>query len=894
MNRLHVYDVNKKTIELKNVLKTLMMITVVVLGLSTLSCSGKKGVDKEGAARHVTSASTYFGQGQFHAAMLEARNAVQKDPDNPAGFVMLGRIYNVLGSFDAAQKTLEPIQKKMPDVTPDLAESYLNNGKYRSVINILSSYAPEANQPEQAIRRLTYLAQSYIRLGDKQGYEQSLVDLKNLPNADNDVLTIESEYLISQGQKEAAAAKLDLLAKNNNLNAKTYLMLGNFALQNNERTKAEDFFTKALGLLPNTDVMTLERRIVLTQLTEALILQGRTSEAYRYQKILADANPEGKAAQQKYSDAMELYRQGKFADAEKLLEELRDQFPQDKNSAMLLGLVQFQRGQDEQAVELFDKYIDTETASSSLIQAAALAKFRVKKTDEAIAMLKKAVEAQPNSADILATYGLALLDVDPVSDEGQKALEKSLAISPEKHRLRLALAKRHYAMKNNEQGLAQLRTAYRAAPIDFVVQETYFKALMQAGKNDELKSEIANFQKENPGSGRGAFIEGWYKLVIKDYTGAQVAFEKALAVKDNNERVMAFTGLAELYQIQNQPQKAINTWQTLLKEDPTQIPVYAKWYAIARELKRGPEAITFLTELESKTDKWQPSAVLAQLLQDQQRTSEAVKYIEHALERSGKAENVKQLAANLYHANGVQLQAQGKLDDAKVSLLKSLNFFPENAQYLASLIQFEINQKNIPEAQKLLDQFVHTDENEYIRLYLQGVIRFAEEKKEEGLDLYRKSWASQPSELVGEALLNYYDKNQQKAEAATHLSDWSKKLPKSYRAALLQAVNAQNEKKADEAIKWYEKAIEIAPNSPIALNNLAWMYYERKNPAAIELAKKAAQLAPNSAEILDTYGWILVENGQIAEGVEVLERANSLAKDNKEISDHLKAAKAKK
>ncbi|MFO1389525.1 tetratricopeptide repeat protein [Cellvibrio sp.] len=894
MNKIYDYGVKKKNMELKDYFKRLLIIFSLAVGLSAVGCSDKKGVDKEAAARHVTSAATYFGQGQFHAAMLEARNAVQNDPNNANGFVMLGKIYNALGSFDSAQKTLEPIQKKLPEVSLDLAESYLNNNKYRSVINVLSSYVPESSQPEQIIRRLTYLCQSYVRLGDKQAYEKSLAELKKLPNNENDVLVIESEYLISQGQKEAAAAKLDLLAKSNNLNAKTYLLLGNFALQNNEQAKAEDFFTKALGLLPNTDVMTLERRIVLTQLTEVLILQGRTSEAYRYQKILADANPEGKAAQQKYSDAMELYRQGKFSDAEKLLEEIRDQFPQDKNSAMLLGLVQFQRGQDEQAIELFDKYIDTETASSTLIQTAALAKFRVKRTDEAIDMLKKAVEGQPNNADILATYGLALLDVDPTSDEGQKALEKSLAISPEKHRLRLALAKRHYAMKNDEQGLAQLRTAYRAAPIDFVVQESYFKALMQAGKNEELKSEIANFQKDNPGSGRSAFIEGWYKLVIKDYVGAQVAFEKALSVKDNNERVMAFTGLAELYQMQNQPQKAINTWQTLLKEDPTQIPVYAKWYALMRELKRTPEAVSFLTDLDAKADKWQPSAVLAQILQEQQQTSEAVKYIEHALERSGRAENVKQLAANMYHTNGLQLLAQNKPAEAKTSMLKALNFFPENPQYLSSLIQLEINQKNIPEAQKLLDQFARTAENEYVRLYLQGVIRFAEDKKEEGLDLYRKSWALQPSELVGEMLLNYYDKNQQKAEAIAHLNDWSKKLPKSYRAALLQAVNAQNDKKADEAMKWYEKAIEIEPNSPIALNNLAWMYYERKNSRAIELAKKAAQLAPNSGEVLDTYGWILVENGQIAEGVEVLERAAALAKDNKEIAEHLKAAKVKK
>jgi tetratricopeptide (TPR) repeat protein len=557
---------------------------------------------------------------------------------------------------------------------------------------------------------------------------------------------------------------------------------------------------------------------------------------------------------------------------------------------MLLGLVQFQRGQDDQAIELFDKYIDTETASSTLIQTAAIAKFRAKKMDEALAMLKNAVAAQPNNADILATYGLALLDLEPTSDEGQKAIEKSLAINPEKHRLRLALAKRHYAMKNPEQGLAQLRTAHRAVPLDFVVHEAFLKALMQAGMNDEVKKEIASFQKEHPTNPRGAFIDGWHKLVIKDYAGAQVSFEKALAAKDNTEKVLAYTGLAELHQLQNQPQKAINVWQTLLTEDPTQIPVYAKWYQLSRELKRIQEALAFLTQLESKSEKWQPSAVLAQVLQDQKQMPEAIKHIEKALERSANSPQVKQLAANIYQSYGGLLQSQNKAAEAKTYFLKTLHFYPENSMYLGSLIHLELAQKNILEAQKLLDQFTQTQENENARMFFQGMIRFAENKNDEGLELYRKSWASAPSEIVAEALLQYYQKNNMQKEVESFLTDWGKKLPKSYRAALLQAVSAQNSKKTDQAITWYEKAVEISPNAVIALNNLAWLYYEKKDPRAEALAKRAAQLAPSSAEVLDTYGWILVETGKVKEGIAVLQTAASISPDNTEIKTHLEDA----
>jgi cellulose synthase operon protein C len=113
------------------------------------------------------------------------------------------------------------------------------------------------------------------------------------------------------------------------------------------------------------------------------------------------------------------------------------------------------------------------------------------------------------------------------------------------------------------------------------------------------------------------------------------------------------------------------------------------------------------------------------------------------------------------------------------------------------------------------------------------------------------------------------------------------------RPALIKAVDAQQKNDTAEAIKWYEKTIELAPQLPAALNNLAWLYYEQKNPKSIELAKRAYELAGSNPPIMDTYGWILVENNRVAEGIDILERAVNLSPNNKEITDHLKQAKAR-
>ena len=239
------------------------------------------------------------------------------------------------------------------------------------------------------------------------------------------------------------------------------------------------------------------------------------------------------------------------------------------------------------------------------------------------------------------------------------------------------------------------------------------------------------------------------------------------------------------------------------------------------------------------------------------------------------------------------MRKEGKLPEARASFLRAVKLYPESADFLNNLIDVEIAAKNLPEAQKLLDQFIKTDDNEAERLFLQANIRLAENNTDEALKLYRTAWEIKPMEAIGEAIYGLYQRGEQKELMVSFGKEWAEKIPTSYRPALINAINAQTSQNPDEALGWYEKAVELAPRMPAALNNLAWMYYERKDKRALEFAKRAYDLAPDNAAILDTYGWILVEAGQLAEGIPILERAAALAPDNKEIVDHLKQAKTR-
>jgi tetratricopeptide (TPR) repeat protein len=83
----------------------------------------------------------------------------------------------------------------------------------------------------------------------------------------------------------------------------------------------------------------------------------------------------------------------------------------------------------------------------------------------------------------------------------------------------------------------------------------------------------------------------------------------------------------------------------------------------------------------------------------------------------------------------------------------------------------------------------------------------------------------------------------------------------------------------DEAEKNYRKALEIAPETPIAANNLAWNIAdgERGNlDEALTLAQSCVDKNAANAGFYDTLGWIYFKKGLMSPAVEQLKKAVAL------------------
>ena len=80
--------------------------------------------------------------------------------------------------------------------------------------------------------------------------------------------------------------------------------------------------------------------------------------------------------------------------------------------------------------------------------------------------------------------------------------------------------------------------------------------------------------------------------------------------------------------------------------------------------------------------------------------------------------------------------------------------------------------------------------------------------------------------------------------------------------------------------------MKIAPDNPIALNNLAWLYQRAGDPRALSFAERAATALPDSPEAADTLGWILVQERNLTRGIKLLERAHRDAGADPSIAYH--------
>ena len=171
----------------------------------------------------------------------------------------------------------------------------------------------------------------------------------------------------------------------------------------------------------------------------------------------------------------------------------------------------------------------------------------------------------------------------------------------------------------------------------------------------------------------------------------------------------------------------------------------------------------------------------------------------------------------------------------------------------------------------------------------------ARKEPEKAVEVLKKAIRSDPrgAELKL-ALANIYAGENEHQAAVDALDGVIASLPKepdedAWRYFVSRGASLLELGRWDDAEADLKRAVEIAPDEPMALNYLGYSWAERglHLDEAFKLIEKAVEAAPHSGAIVDSLGWAHYQLGDYKQAVVHLEKAAALEPSDPTVTDHL-------
>lgn len=865
-------------------LPRIILLTSLLLSLPLFTACNDQP-DSSEASSHVNRAETYAEQGQFRSALLEIKNALQKEPDNVRHVVRLGELYLEVGANQEASELLAPWLERYPDeVGLTLARAYVEQGKHLSAKETLAFQTPDS--PEEQLEASLIRAKALRTSGEAA---EALALYRNLAqsnpsNIDAIAGLLETQVALQQTSQAVNTAD-EWLARNEPA-PEVLLWKGIAQYQLSQLEPASATLTDAVGILPTSDVFLPIRRNVLTTLSRVLTEQGKITEAQLYNRILADnLNTD---AREQAEAAISAIRQGNFEEAKSILRDLLKLNPNNERAALMLGMLAAGSGDIDEGAQLLSANLDPETTPTQFIRAATMARIDVGEREEALRTLERAIKARPNDNDILAMHGIVALGMQGQQDAGVASLSKALANEPDRIRLRLALA-HHYLRKNQpEQALGQLRRAFASQPSDWTATSTYLNLLIeqgQTGEAEEIRDSLLNGYSDQPTA-----------ILLASMADARLgntskATKRLEGLADQNPELQApRLALGSLYAQSGKNQQAVKMLISAARLTPDSIQplqqagrVYASDHSLEQVkgwliglAEDNPELAQNADILSAVINIRQGNLRQARTFLDKWEDSET-----HATQRA---------MATLLVAEAQAATRSGDYPTARAKAAEVIALEPENVSFALLPVAISQAEGKPDQAFTALDAVEDTFGKEQQIVLSRASLLNQNNGARSAYDYLSEQWKTSGEVWLMPSLISLA-----KVEAPGDIDEltrsWLDTAPDSIGAHMARADWLMANNREMEAASHYEQVISRQPENITALNNLAWLLRTEDQARALTLANKASELAPESAAVLDTYGWILHLSGKHSQAKEVIEKALALTPESEGIASHLETVK---
>ncbi len=876
-------------------------VALVFLG----ACSKPKDEDHMARAKEMSARQDHRG------AMIELKNVLQTDANATEARFLLGQELLAQGDAKNAEIELQKAydQKYDPDrVLPALVKSQLLQAQPDKVTRAIASAklkSPAANAELQTLLGIALFGQGKLdealaAFGEARKY------VPDYPEA----ALGEARILAARGNLDAASSQVETVLSKDPTQGEGLVLKGDLQRTRGSTKEAIDSYQSALKQNPRNFTARLD-------LASALIADGQLEPAQKEIDELKKVSPRHPGVA--YLDALVAFNKKDFQRANDAVTISLASAPGSGTTQLLAGAIATALNQPAQAEQHLREALKTNANNiyaRKLLTSLYLRQRQPQKADE---ILQPALAAAPDDATLTSLAGeVALLKGD--FGNASKYFDKAGKINPADSNVRTQGAAVDFARGDEVAGFAELEAASKASVNNPNPDIALVLARVQRKQFDQAMTAWKVLEQRQPDNPLTYNLRAAIDMGRSDTASARKALEKSLQLqptyfpavanlasldlRENNvdgarqryKQLLAkdpgnLSGLLALAQIENANGASSETVVSLLKEarraNPNSelaVTALSSFYAAKGDLK---QALSIAQEgLASSPNSPRFLEMVGQLMMATGSTDQAIVAYRKLAATNPEAIDYQIRLGQAQLAGG---QSEVALQTFGNALKKKPEAYPQQSEAVGAMLR----SGKVDEATRLISDIRQVAPKSPVLPELDGDLRLAKKQYADASAIYRKVLAQTPAPNVVIKAFTALALDGKRTEADAFVADWLKTHPKDLSVRVFDADMALRARDFPHAAQSYKAALDIQPNDPLVMNNLAWTLWQQRDPQALTYAQKASAIAPNNPAISDTLGWMLVEQGQSKRGLELLEKASAGAPQQRDIALHLAKAQIK-
>jgi tetratricopeptide (TPR) repeat protein len=634
------------------------------------------------------------------------------------------------------------------------------------------------------------------------------------------------------------------------------------------------------------------------QLAQAYFKLGAFQSAYAELMRTVELQPNNMAAQVDLGNLLLGARQ--LDEADKRARLVLDKDWNNAEAHALAANIKAAKGNNDDAIQEMRKAIQLKPGQISFYTNLGALLQNTNNFGDAETAFKKAAELDPKSSQPVLMLG-DLYGRQQRWNDAEQMFQKAVAVEPTSVQARVALARFYMSQQKNDRAEQVLVDAKKAMPNDGDGYRLLGDFYLGKGDTDKALAEYAALLKDHS---KDLQLKKIYisTLLQKNRTDEANRLNDEI-LKQNPKDVEALVARGRILTIQNKTSDAIQALESAIKTVPDN--AVAHYYLALAEKQAGdgraeqelrtavklrPDFVEAQTALGSIALAKQDSETLyaagdaiiaAQPNSANGYVMRAIGFIYRRDFAKGEADLMKAIqvapqAPLAYVRLGGLRMVQGRSKEAVDMFQQALDRDPNSYDALRSLVVFDLSQKQPDRAIARVSAQVAKAANNSAFYLLLGSLQADKKDFAAAQTSLKKAIELDSKNADAFGLLGKVQVVSGTADAAVATwQNWIQQNPRDVRPYIGLGELEEYRKNWQRAQDYYQKALALQPDSPVAANNLAYSMLEHGGnvDVALSLAQTARRLDPDEPAIADTLAYAYIKKGAYRLAIDLLEDA---------------------